>query len=145
VWPFYPAEPGYFASVRGRDLRIFGIEQETAGALLDTLRGRPKCVNLSSECSGYEKSGLALLLVAIGVYGTLSYTVTQRTGEIGIRLALGAAKVRIVWMILQESLIVTALGLAAGLPVTLTSWRLAVGTLFGVSPHDGVSAGARYR
>ena len=88
-----------------------------------------------SSCFG----ALALLLVAIGIYGTLFYAVTQRTGEIGIRVALGAPKVGVVWMILRESLAVAALGLAVGLPVALASSRLAASILFGVSPHDGVT------
>jgi ABC-type antimicrobial peptide transport system permease subunit len=82
---------------------------------------------------------LALLLVAIGVYGTLSYAVTQRTGEIGIRMALGARRVEVVWMILRESLVVAGFGLAAGLPVALALSRLAASSLFGVGTYDGVT------
>ena len=85
---------------------------------------------------------LALLLVAIGVYGTLSYAVTRRTGEIGIRMALGARRTTVVWMILRESLIVAGIGLAAGLPAALALSRFAEDALFGVDAHDGVTVAA---
>jgi predicted permease len=83
----------------------------------------------------------ALLLVAIGVYGTLSHAVIQRTGEIGIRMALGARQAEVVWMILRESLVVAAFGLAAGLPSALALSRLAASSLFGVTAHDAVTIG----
>jgi len=82
---------------------------------------------------------LALLLVAVAIYGTLSYAVAQRTGEIGIRMALGARRAEVVWMILQESLVVAGFGLAAGLPVALALSRLAASSLFGVDTYDGVT------
>jgi predicted permease len=85
---------------------------------------------------------LALLLVAIGVYGTLSYAVTQRTGEIGIRMALGANRGEVVWMILRESLAVAGVGLLAGLPVALALSRYAASMLFGVTAYDGVTIAA---
>ena len=82
---------------------------------------------------------LALLLVAIGVYGTLSYAVTRRTGEIGIRMALGARREAVVWMILRESLGATGFGLAAGLAAALALSRYAESALFGVGARDGVT------
>jgi predicted permease len=81
---------------------------------------------------------LALLLVTIGVYGTLSYAVTRRTGEIGIRMALGARRGSVVWMILRESLGATAFGLVAGLPAALALSRYAESVLFGIGARDGV-------
>ncbi len=85
---------------------------------------------------------LALLLVAVGIYGTLSYTVAQRTGEIGIRMALGARRAEVVWMILRESLVVAGFGLAAGLPVALALARLVVSSLFGIRTYDGATIAA---
>jgi predicted permease len=82
---------------------------------------------------------LALLLVAIGVYGTLSYSVARRTGEIGIRMALGARRTSVVWMILRESLVTAGIGLAIGLPCALMLARLVTSSLFGVSTYDGLS------
>ncbi len=85
---------------------------------------------------------LALLLVAIGVYGTLSYAVTTRTGEIGIRMALGARRATVVWMILRESLVVAGLGLAVGLPAALALSRFTEDALFGIHSQDGVTIAA---
>jgi predicted permease len=82
---------------------------------------------------------LALLLVAVGVYGTLSYTVTQRTREIGIRMALGARRVEVVWMILMESLVLAGFGLAAGLPLALALARLVSNSPFGIQTYDGAT------
>jgi predicted permease len=82
---------------------------------------------------------LALLLVGAGIYGTLSYAVTRRTAEIGIRMALGARRTAVVWMILRESLVVAASGLAAGLPAALVLSRFAKSALFGVEAEDGLT------
>jgi ABC-type antimicrobial peptide transport system permease subunit len=81
---------------------------------------------------------LALLLAAIGLYGVMSYNVVRRTSEIGIRLALGAQSSTVLWMILRESLILLALGLALGLPLTLISTRIIRDQLFGLSATDPV-------
>src|SRR5262249_19247175 len=64
---------------------------------------------------------LAALLVAIGVYGTLAYRITRRRTEIGVRMALGAVRSRVLWMVLRESLVVAAIGLALGVPVAFFS------------------------
>jgi ABC-type antimicrobial peptide transport system permease subunit len=79
---------------------------------------------------------LALLLAAIGLYGVMSYSVVRRTSEIGIRLALGAQSATVLWMVLRESLILLAIGLALGLPLTLASTRVVRDQLFGLSPTD---------
>jgi predicted permease len=83
--------------------------------------------------------GLALLLAAIGLYGTIAYTVAQRTNEIGIRMALGANRERIVRMVLREIAIVVAAGLAVGLPLSWFSTKALQSQLFGLSPHDAMS------
>ncbi|HYK90149.1 MAG TPA: ABC transporter permease, partial [Acidobacteriota bacterium] len=80
---------------------------------------------------------LALLLVFVGVYGTLAYAVTRRTGEIGIRMALGASPSLVSWMLLREALLLAGCGLVVGLPVALASARLVASRFFGVAAHDG--------
>jgi len=85
---------------------------------------------------------LGLLLVSVGVYGTLAYGVTQRTAEIGVRMALGASRWRVRWMVLRESLLLAGSGLAIGLPAALALSRLVASRLFGVTPHDGWSIAA---
>jgi predicted permease len=81
-------------------------------------------------------AGLALLLAAIGTYGVLSYTVTERRREIGIRVALGAARSHVLTQILRQGLHVTAMGLAIGLAGALALNRLIASLLFGVQPTD---------
>jgi predicted permease len=79
---------------------------------------------------------LALVLAAIGLYGVMSYSVVRRTSEIGIRLALGAQTSAVLWMVLRESLVLLALGVALGLPLTLASTRVIRDQLFGLSATD---------
>ena len=79
---------------------------------------------------------MAALLVATGLYGTLAYRVSRRTSEIGVRMALGAERGRVLWMIVRESLIVTAIGIALGLPLAFAASRLLKTMLFGLTPTD---------
>ena len=80
--------------------------------------------------------GFALLLSCIGLYGLMSYHVTRRTGEIGVRVALGATAREVAVPILRDALSLTVLGEAAGLPLTFVMTRLIRGTLYGVQPTD---------
>src|SRR4029078_7575526 len=84
-------------------------------------------------------AGLALLLAALGTYGVLSYTVTERRREIGIRIALGAARSQVLTQIIRQGLQVTALGVAIGLAGALAVNRLIASLLFGVQPTDAVT------
>jgi predicted permease len=79
---------------------------------------------------------LAVLLSAVGIYGVLSYLVTQRTREIGVRMALGAQPGNILRLLLGEGLRLAALGIAIGLVVAVGAMRLLTGLLFGVLPTD---------
>ena len=79
---------------------------------------------------------LATLLAVIGLYGVMAYTVAQRTREVGIRMALGAAQGNVIWMIMREVLILIAIGVAAGVPASLALTKLVESQLFGLSPHD---------
>jgi putative ABC transport system permease protein len=82
---------------------------------------------------------LALLLACIGLYGILSYGVASRTNEIGIRMALGAGKRDVSWLILREALLLVIAGVAVGLPMIFAVTRLASTLLFGLTPTDPVS------
>jgi predicted permease len=82
---------------------------------------------------------LAATLVAVGLYGTLAYRVSRRTTEIGVRMALGAARAEVLWMIVRESLFLIAAGLIVGLPLAWFTSRLMASMLFHLSPHDSVS------
>ncbi len=81
-------------------------------------------------------SGTAMLLAMVGVYGLLAYSVKQRTGEIGIRVALGSSKTGVVRLILSEGLTLLGVGLLLGLAAALLSTRLLAGFLYGVPPLD---------
>jgi predicted permease len=79
---------------------------------------------------------LAVFLASIGIYGLMSYGVARRTNEIGIRVALGAPRSGIFWMILRNGLLLAIAGLALGVPIALAAGRLVTGTLFGITPSD---------
>lgn len=79
---------------------------------------------------------LATLLAVIGLYGVMAYTVAQRTREVGIRMALGAAQGNVIWMIMREVLILVGIGVVAGVPASLALTKLVQSQLFGLSPHD---------
>jgi predicted permease len=85
---------------------------------------------------------LALAIACVGLYGTMSYTVAQRTGEIGIRMALGAPVGRVVWMVMREVAIMGAIGLAIGLPAAWASSRLIQSFLYGIKAGDPWSISA---
>ena len=77
-----------------------------------------------------------MLLAAIGLYGVMSYNVVRRTNEIGIRIALGAQTAAVQWMILSESLLLLAIGVALGLPLAFASTKYIKDQLFGLSALD---------
>lgn len=79
---------------------------------------------------------IALLLSGIGIYGTINYSVSRRTQEIGIRMALGAAPSRVLRMVLREAMAAVAAGSFAGLAASLMVTRMLAGLLFGLQPRD---------
>jgi predicted permease len=82
---------------------------------------------------------LALLLAAIGLYGVISYSVARRTNEMGVRLALGASPAGVSWVVLRDSLVTIASGLAVGLLLWFPLLGLAQRLVYGLSPHDPTS------
>jgi ABC-type antimicrobial peptide transport system permease subunit len=82
---------------------------------------------------------LAVVLVATGLYGTLAYRVSMRTAEIGVRMAVGARREQVVWMILKESLLLTAVGVALGIPLATLVGHALTSSLYGVKPLDAAS------
>ena len=79
---------------------------------------------------------LATLLAAIGLYGVMSYAVARRTREIGIRMALGAERRRVLWLVLREVAVMAAAGIVGGLIAALWLTRQVLSQLFGLSPND---------
>jgi len=81
-------------------------------------------------------AGVAMILAAIGIYGVIAYSVTQRTREIGIRMALGAQKTQMLGMVLRQSMTLVVLGLAIGFVIALVGTRVLKSLLYGVSAND---------
>lgn len=79
---------------------------------------------------------IALILVAIGVYGVIAYDVTRRMSEIGLRMALGAARAQVLGMVLTEATVIPLAGIVAGAPLAYAASRVAASILFGVLPGD---------
>jgi predicted permease len=85
---------------------------------------------------------LAILLAGIGLYGTMSYSVSRRTQEIGVRMALGARREQVLRMVLSEALVTVGLGAVAGVAAALAIVRAIAGLVFGIQPRDPLTAGA---
>lgn len=84
---------------------------------------------------------LALLIASVGLYGTMSYGVARRTREIGIRVALGAGRGGVVWMVMREVLVLTAIGLAISIPLARGTSKFVDSFLFDMKPNDPVAIG----
>jgi ABC-type antimicrobial peptide transport system permease subunit len=83
---------------------------------------------------------ISLALAAVGLYGLIAYTVTRRTHEIGVRIALGANRVQVLWMVLRAALALVAIGILIGLPISFAVSSLVSKMLFGLKPTDLANA-----
>ena len=88
-----------------------------------------------SKLSGFFAL-LALTLAGIGLYGVMTYNVVRRTNELGVRMALGAPRTGLLWMVLREALLLLAIGVVLGIPISLAASRAIKAGLFGVNPAD---------
>jgi putative ABC transport system permease protein len=84
-------------------------------------------------------AGIALFLGGVGIYGVMAYGVAQRTGEIGVRQALGANRASVFRLVLGDGLRMDALGIAAGLAASIALGQVWSSLLYGVSPYDGLT------
>jgi macrolide transport system ATP-binding/permease protein len=91
-------------------------------------------IMLADLCSAFAM--LALTIASVGLYGTMSYTVARRTGEIGIRMALGAQRSVVVWIVLREILVLAAVAIAISVPLALGTSRFVESLLFGMKSND---------
>ena len=80
-----------------------------------------------------------MLLACVGLHGVTSYAVARRTSEIGIRMALGAQRATVIWLVLRQVVVLAAIGLVVGVPATVAAVRSVRAWLFGVEPTDPVS------
>ena len=128
--------PETLAMTIGHEVDSLGHEYPFRTATVDQMVSR-FLVNerVIAMLSGFF-AALALLLASIGLYGLMSYGVTRRTREIGVRVALGAQQGSVRWMILRETLALTLFGIAIGVPSGLAATRLIASMLFGLSPGD---------
>ncbi len=117
------------------DKAVPAIDVRTGSEVIDKALSLERAFALLSSSFGF----LALLLACVGLYGTMSYTVAQRTSELGIRMALGAPRNSILTMVLREALLIVIAGIAVGLPLAWIGTRLLESWLFGLSPHDPVT------
>jgi macrolide transport system ATP-binding/permease protein len=127
---------GYVGSVheivREADSRTPVRNVVTQAAEIDRTISRE--VTFAKLCTGF--AALALLIACVGLYGTMSYTVARQVGEIGIRMALGAQRGAVVWMVLRRVLLLAAVGLAIGVPAALGAFQLVKSLLFETQPND---------
>src|SRR5215510_487730 len=116
-----------------KDLPVSGIE--TVEQHLSNLRSEPRLYALLLGVFAV----IALLLASIGIYGVMSYSVTERTHEIGIRMALGAKQGDVLGFVIKQGLTLTMIGLAIGIVVSLALTRLMESLLFGVGATDPIT------
>jgi ABC-type antimicrobial peptide transport system permease subunit len=118
--------------VREADPRIPVTNVVTQAAEID--RTISQELTLAKLCTGFAI--LALLIACVGLYGTMSYSVARQVGEIGIRMALGAQRRAVVWMVLRRVLLLAGVGLAISVPAALSASQLVKSFLFETQPND---------
>ena len=111
------------------------LEIHTSNQLVAESLTRDRMITKLSGVFG----ALAAILACIGIYGTMAYAVAGRTREIGIRMALGAQQGNVVWMVLRESLLLVAIGVAIGLPAVMGAGKLVASLLYGLTPADPIA------
>jgi len=121
--------------VRNLDPNVPVLQTRTMQEYFNSNMARERMIALLSGFFGM----LALGLACVGLYGVAAYAVTQRTREVGIRMALGAQRGQVVGMIVRESLVPVLIGIAAGLAGAIAVTRLIAGLLYGVAPRDPLS------
>lgn len=139
------------------ELRTAGNPLGYANAVRQIVRradSRVPVTNVVSESGAIDKSMnqeimfarlctafgvLALVIACVGLYGTIAYNVARRTKEVGIRMALGAQRASIVWMVLRDVLLVAGVGLAVSVPAVLATSKFVKAFLFAMKPNDPIT------
>jgi macrolide transport system ATP-binding/permease protein len=118
--------------VREADQRVPITNIKTQAADIDQTINQE--IVFARLCSSFAI--LALTIACVGLYATMAYAVTRRTREIGLRMALGAERRRVTWMVLREVCVFAAVGLAIAVPIAAATSRLIESFLFGLQPND---------
>jgi predicted permease len=118
--------------VQRADQRLPLSDVKSQGAWIDQTINQE--IVFARLCSAFAI--LALAIACVGLYGAMSYRVARRTGEIGIRMALGAQRGRVVWMVLREVVLLATVGLAISVPIALAVSKVVESFLFGMKPND---------
>ena len=121
--------------VQSIDTNVPVYNVRTLEAQLDESLSQERLVATLSSWFG----AFALLLAAIGLYGILAYSVTRRTNEIGLRMALGAERGGVIWMVLREALLLVGMGVLIGVPLALALARSVSSLLYGLKPTDSLT------
>jgi predicted permease len=114
------------------DARVPVSEISTQERRIDQTIGQERTFAMLCSCFAI----LAVLIACVGLYGSMAYNVARRTNEIGIRMALGAERRRLMWMVLRDVLIMAAAGLVIGVPVAYASSHVIESFLFGLKAND---------
>jgi macrolide transport system ATP-binding/permease protein len=118
--------------VRQADSRIPVTDIRTQDAAIDQTIGQER--TFATLCTAFAL--LAVAIACVGLYGTMAYSVARRTNELGLRMALGAQRKKLIWMVLREVFVMAAVGLAIGVPVALATTRFVKSFLFEMKPND---------
>jgi predicted permease len=121
------------------EVRSFNHEYATGIATFEERNERTFVYEQMTATLSTIFAAIALLVAGFGLFGLMSYAVTLRTREIGIRMAMGSQRRGILQLILREAILLTLAGIAVGLPCTLAATRLIVHMIFGISPSDPVT------
>jgi predicted permease len=127
--------PGLREAVRRTDPAMPLRDLETVASRLHDATRQERLVATLSSAFGV----LALLLACVGLYGVMAYGVARRRAEFGLRLALGASRGDVSWLVLRETITVIALGVAIGVPAAIGASRFVSRLLFGLAPTDPVT------
>jgi ABC-type antimicrobial peptide transport system permease subunit len=124
-------------AVRKLDPQLAAHEMRPLDSQFDRILLTERLIAMMSAAFG----GLATLLASLGLYGVMAFVVARRTREIGVRLALGAMRGSVVWLVMREVLLLVGLGLAVGIPSALALGRFISSQLYGVKENDPWAAG----
>jgi hypothetical protein len=125
------------AEVKRLDATMPVYQMKTLEAQLDETLMTDRLIALLSAGFGL----LATVLASVGLYGVMAFVVARRNKELGIRLALGAQRAGVLWLVMREVIVLLSIGLAVGIPTAVGLGRYVSSQLYGIQPHDPWIAG----